>query len=574
MPTAALAEATPTTEPDTSEEPVARARRLAEHNLRQNLGVLATTQPDLSVPPLTAEGEWLFARDGSVSLLTSQGWWTGCSLPLRVAKQQLKSMEVAGPVACFLNPLHGAHLRVALDTLKPTQAVIAIVLDAGELPLILASTDFASDLQAHRLWLVAGDDWSRQLAQLLADRPGLATPQQFVRLSLPDVTRLDPVIAEAQSIFGDANQRRATAIDRLKTSWTPDHPGVQKLAVLGASRYRLLDDAAIALATAAGRPDLADRCVVIDADRPSSASTLALVEAATTCGGLVTADLARGDLPDVLPSRLPWITWMTVPRVPAAAAAGANDRLLVADPQWVTTAVAAGWRRDAVVEASWPLLAPIADDSPSDLPSRSTAEVVAVVADTLTLEPPAKLEEFSSHLLLWQAIRSDLANDPLAAGDDAEAYLHRIARRQGTDVATLDRRLFVAQLIWPAVAQGLAMLLLRAGCPLRLIGNGWDTSPDLAAVAAGDVRSREDLGRQLADVAAVVDVRPTVWRNGLYALPSLKDRQPLPVIRTAGRTAIAIRQDVSTALAGKLPRPAIPPSLDLSRVLTMLRREA
>lgn len=521
--------------------PNAEAVAQAALNLARNRRALAATQPALDIPDDLAKDNWTYARDGSLAILADDGWRDGCSLPLRAARQQLKSMAVPGPVACLLDPVHGAHLRVALDNLKPNQAVLAIVLNAADLPALLAAIDLADDIAAHRLWIVAGGDWAAQLRTLFADRRGLATPMQFVRLSMPDSARLDPVIAEAQNVFREVNDDRSAIAKRLVADWRP-HAGGERTAILAGSQFRLLDDAAVALGEIASGND---RCVAIDADNPVSASTLALVSAAVESGRLLTADVARGDLPDLLPIDLPWRTWVTTPRIPNAAAAGPNDKLLVADPAWRDKAIAAGWRDDAVEVADWPtsrLESPVAPGN-----------VIAVFADIKPLDAPEKLEEFSSHLLLWNSIRQELTENPLAAGDDADAWLAGRMRHYGVNDASLDRRLFVRDLIFPAAAVGIARSLLKHGVPLHLHGTGWDAFADLRQAATGAVISRREFSFAAASSAAILDIRPVNWRNALHT-------QYRPVIRTAGRTFAAIRHDISLALAGRLqPPPRLPP---------------
>ena len=150
-------------------------------NLAANLSAFART--DNTFDPSSAErldgaGEFLHARDGSLTHRTPAGWAAGCSLPRRAARQQLRTMDVGGPVACFLDPPHAADLRAALDRLTAAHAVVAVVLDAAALPVLLSCEDFSADVAAHRLWVVAGADWAARLRALFDRHPGLPTPSQ------------------------------------------------------------------------------------------------------------------------------------------------------------------------------------------------------------------------------------------------------------------------------------------------------------------------------------------------------------------------------------------------------------
>lgn len=564
------------------------ASAVARANFRAMADALGETQPtalDRGVLAAAVESlPWAYARDGSLTVRSPDGWWDGCSLPARASRQQLRTLDVGGPVACFLDPPHPAYLRTALDKLGPAQALIALVPDAATLPVLLAADDLSADVAAHRLWFVAGAEWPDQLRALFRDRPGLASPTQFVRLTLPDSGRLDPAIADCRQLLTDvASERTAMARDR-NAAWvarqprslagaagvaaidTPDDgstvsPSPLRLCVVTARTFRLNDDAGLALAEMAAGPDAAAAAGVrIDAlcgDDPASSSTFEMLRRATAGDALLTADFSRAELPDLLPAALPWVTWVTTPRVPPAASAGPNDRLILADPAWLPLARSAGWAAGAVTVGGWPgvPLPPAAVQGPH----------VAVLADTVSLDAPAKLEEFSSHRLLWNAIRDELSADPLAVGADVEAFLTTRLGRFDVDPATLDRRRFVRDLIEPAVAQTVVCRLVADGVAVRAHGAGWDAVPGLSAVACRPLASRAAMAEAARAAAAVLDVRPVSHRTGLHALGR-------PVVRCGGRTHLAIKQDIATALAGRAALPPAVPPISVALVGEVLRR--
>ncbi len=160
-------------------------------------------------------------------------WLTGSSLPRRAAAEMMQKLDILGAVACFLAPTHAAQLRIALDRLRPEQAVIALVPDANDLPFLLACDSFVREIEAHRLWFVAGEKWPESLEGLFADHPGLCTPMQFIRLPIADET-IDALIAPAQKVFGDATSDRSMTIRTLRDSYQR-----QNIAHLHRSRYTI-----------------------------------------------------------------------------------------------------------------------------------------------------------------------------------------------------------------------------------------------------------------------------------------------------------------------------------------------
>jgi hypothetical protein len=555
-------------------QPSPVARRAAEQNLRRNVAALRVTQSRLEIAadPLN----WTFARDGSITVREFGAWWAGNSLPARAAVQQLATLDARGPVSCFLDPPHAAHLRVALDKLTDSQAIMALVPQGRSLSVILGGEDLSTYITGHRLWFVTGDAWPQAMRELFAERPGLATPSQFIRLNLPNPERLDPLISAAREVIASIGAARANEAREITARWTP-RKSVQRCCVVTGRRFRLWNDSGLALVeTVAGDPSAVALC----SDDPLSASTHELLRSATQSDVLLTADFARADLPDLLPAMLPWVTWVTTPRIPSAAAAGPNDRLLLADPAWFDRAIAGGWRKDAIELAGWPEIFPSPGtpgegrerasasgaSCPSPLPNpppeyRGREAFVALIADTVSLDAPPKLDDFSSHRLLWNTIRDELLHDPLAAGTDAEAYLASRQRKFDVLDESLDRRLFIYGLIEPAITQAIVRRLIADGVQIQIFGRGWDALPEFAAHWKGVVDSRQKFAGIAASVSAILDTRSVAFRDQRHNLG-------LPVIRAAGRTILAVRQEISAALKGQLASPPAIPPIALSRVMT------
>jgi hypothetical protein len=264
-----------------------------------------------------------------------------------------------------------------------------------------------------------------------------------------------------------------------------------------------------------------DQIVHVYLDEPLHGSPLAMLSAAVGCNAMVTADVARADMTELLPREMPWVTWLTTPRAPAFAAAGPSDALLVTDAGWKQLAVDAGWPADRVELARWPDLPAIwAADS-----DRSSVDVIveppagmAIIADTWPLDAPERLNDFSSQRLLWNSIREELEAQPLIlAGTDPSSYLDDRLTRFSVSGEGLDRGLFVERLIVPCYGQGIARLLLGAGLPLQLYGGGWGDLSEFAAHAAGPIVSRAALREAVIGAAALVHVRPMTHAHPIEA---------------------------------------------------------
>lgn len=518
----------------------------AARNWAANSAALDKTQP--ATAALTAgdlpEVEWLLARDGALTaMLPGDRWWQGCSVPLAAARVMLRQMEIAGNVACFLSPVHAAQLHVALEMLEARQAVIALVPDRVTLWVMLHCRDFSEPIASHRLWFAAGPEWEQRLARLFVENPGLPTPAQFVRPILADPEHVDQLIAPAQKVFAAENTRRGDEIRRL-VARVPDTLPVARVCLVAPSRFRLWDCAPQALTNAVlgsgGNPVVAER---FDSDDSASASPLALASAIARCGAIVSADLARTDVPDVAPTDAPWVTWVTTPRIPSGGAVGPRDSLLLADPSWRKIAVERGWPADRVHDAAWPQIAR------ADPPGGG---VLALVADTQLLKPPKRIEDYSSHKLLWEGIADELLNDPFAIGNDPEGYLREKTARSQIDEEGFDRKLFLDRLITPAWQQGLARLLIREALPLRLWGKGWDEIEPLAPHAAGAVTSADAFDAIVTSAAALVHPLPSTTAHPIDSLGC-------PVLRAFGRTRRSFLHDARQA-QDRVLVPAEPPA--------------
>ena len=512
----------------------------AAANVRANLSALRETQPWLvdQVGAVAPDVFWIFARDGSLTAMSSgERWWSGCSLPVRAAKFMFRKLDIGGPVACFLDPLHAAQARVALDLLQPRQAVIAIVPELRALSILLHCDDFAAEIGGHRLWLVTGADWPGQMHRLLTENPGLPTPMQFIRPILADPEPADRLIAPAQKVFVEINATRAERVRAIISGVRPRQSQLPRLCLIAPSMFRLWEGAGECLAHLFEVPAFRTRGIAacrFDSDDPVSASPLALAMAASKCDCVVAANVARADAPGLVREGVPWITWISSPRIPPAGAP--QDCLILADGSWESNARRAGWGPAQVKTAGWPAKAVEGSNIPPTL---------AIIADTHPLDIPETVSSYSSHALLWEMIRDELGRDPFVLTDIEKFLGSRMLRLQIAE-AGFNRALFIERLIIPAYQQGIARALAGGGIPMRLFGNGWGQLPDLGNMAEGPIERREKFERAIEEIGVLVHAWPWAHAHPIDAVGR-------PVIRAFGRRRQAFLSEARAVTGGSLP---------------------
>jgi hypothetical protein len=408
-----------------------------------------------------------------------------------------------------------------------------------------------------------GDDWSDQLESLLNNLHGLPVPGRFIRTPDVDDEIAGPILSAAQPIFARHIQARAEQIARLRLEKpiapnTVDHNTVsRRVCLVAPSAFGLWEGASRQLAAIALGSYVADGSTApsiewtrVDPARPVQSAPLAIALAASACDAVVIADRGRSDNPHLLRDDIIWITWATTPRLPAFVPGSPDDRLLIADPAWRSSAIALGWPAANVSIACWPVRC-------KSKPATSAQGHLALVADVAQPQPPAFAEEFSSHRLVWEAIDAQLARDPFAVGDDLHAYLHSHLKRANIDPTTVDRAAFIEKLILPGFTIGLAGVLIRSGVPVRIFGQGWDQTA-FAERAGGAVRSQDQLDAIVAESAGLVRPWPIEFCQEI-------DAQGRPVL-SAGRSERDFLSRCRSLLAGKASASATedaPISLDM-----------
>lgn len=530
------------------------AERRAAANWAANLHALRITQPALLETSLELPEDlsWIFGRDGYMTARQDERWWNGCSLPLRAARLMFAKMEVTGGVACFLNPQHAAQIRVALDRLEASKAIIVLLRDQAWFRVALGCDDFSAEIASHRLWFAAGADWEAQLRQLLELNPGLATPMQFIRPIVADSTVHDGLVAPAQAIFSAENVQRNQQISMLRECTATRR--LNRVGVIAPSHFRLWDDAGAVLGAAmCSSPEGETTISLLDTDDPLRASTLALAGLGAECDAIVAANIGRSDLPPLLSENTPWITWVTHARIPAAPAQGARDGVLLSDPAMRQAALEAGWSSHRIGVASCPALL----KSELKVPDTFNSHLL-MLCDTRPLDPPEKLREYSSHSLLWEAITDEIRRDPFVVSN-AGQYLDDRRRGMQIDDGNLNASLFINHLILPAYAQSICRMLLEAGLAVQCWGCGWNELEEFRTFAGSPVTSRQ----QMLDLIERSSALLHPWPAGIHPI----DSALRPVLRAKGGREKFISV-ARLALAGKCPQsmPAADP-LNLKLVL-------
>lgn len=531
------------------------AERRAAANWAANLHALRITQPALleSSLELPENLSWIFGRDGYMTARQDERWWNGCSLPLRAARLMFAKMEVTGGVACFLNPQHAAQIRVALDRLEASKAIIVLLPDQSWLRVALGCDDFSAEIASHRLWFATGADWEAQLRQLLELNPGLATPMQFIRPIVADSTVHDGLVAPAQTIFNAENARRTQQISVLRER--KETQKSNRIGVIAPSHFRLWEDAGAVLGAAmSSSPEGEISVSLLDTDDPLRASTLALAELAAECDAIVTANVGRCDLPPVLSEKTPWITWVTQARIPAAPAQALEDALLLCDPAMRQAALDAGWSSSRIGIASWPSHS---IKNEIKVPVTFSSHLL-MLCDTRPLDPPEKLREYSSHSLLWEAIADEIGRDPFAVSD-VRRYLDDRRRGMQIDDGNFNASLFINHLILPAYAQSICRILLEAGLAVQCWGRGWNELEEFRGYTGGPVTSR----KQMLDLIEQGTALLHPWPSGVHPI----DSAARPALRAQGgrEKFVSIGR---LALAGKcVPSMPVADPLNLKQVL-------
>ncbi len=418
--------------------------------------------------------------------------------------------------------------------------MICLVPTFAALRFLLHCDDFSHELATNRLWFATGDQWAKMLQDLLRRYPGLPIPAQFIRTALTTDAAGGSLIEAAQGIFSAEAVRRQALVNSRHGTWRPRRASAPvRIGAVTPSQFRLWEGAGVTLCDCVNQAFEAAH--VHDTDDPLSASPLGLALAAEELDVLFLANLTRADLGVLIPRQVRCVTWWTSPSAPAAST-HADDLLLIADATWAEMVVKSGWDARQVKTAQWPTFAHQASAGAAGM-----GAPLVLIANTQVIETEPAME-LSSHRLLWQSIAAELAKDPFALGDDPARYLKQWRARMNIKEEEFDAARFFSGMILPAYQQGMARMLIEAGLPVHLYGEGWDRIADFAAHANGAVRSREDMRNAAAGACALIHVWPGL---GAHEMDSLGR----PVLRRPGRRRESFIREARAMTTSVVPPP-------------------
>ncbi len=530
------------------------ASTLAQQNWMRNHQALSRNQPNTaailgSIEP--ADLEWVYARDGTLTAIEPSGrWWGDCSVPLLAGRVLLKTLQAGPAGSCVLLPGNAGLLTAARERIGTCTPLFVIQPDVRIARMIFTCGDFSSQIDRHRLWTCTGPDWAQQLREIFAEHPGLATPMQFIRTRLAAEEVIAPLITAAQDVFSSVLTERTAQIAELNAH--PAERDPDRILLIGGTEFRLWDQGTSVLNDQLRQHSsgLGLRIHPFDTDDPMNGAPIALLGAANDCGAIVSANICRADSNQILPHEIPWISWMTIAGAPPFATAGPRDALILADPAWRSIARQAGWPDDRVKVCGWPVAGSIAAQSEAARSEAARSEL-AMIANTRSLEIPPAIAQFSSHRLLWELIEEELLDHPLIV-ERAEDYLTDRAGQLNITDDVLDRRAFVQELIIPAYQQGLARLLVKAGLPLALWGQGWEGLEEFAPLARGSLADRAAFDAAVAESAALVFCWPERAAHPI-------EMTGRPLVHRAGNDRGQFLRNAQRSLAGNPRRPPIEP---------------
>lgn len=536
------------------EFPVEDGKAFAEaaQNYHANLAALESIwcRTTLCVPETMPELEWLYARDGALSARHVDGQWlSSVSIPRRSADRMLGKAQVSGSSAVLIAPTHAQQIRVVLDRLTAQQVLIVIIGGEYMAGTILACADFSGDIRSKRLWLACGPDWPEELNAILEGNEGIAPPSMMIRVPGLNAENVDAILKPCEAILAQHSQNHRTQLNLLHSKPRfPRRPPAKVCVVTGG--FSLWDDASHLLGQLVS--NCSAKIVAVDASRGTNNSSLHLARVADGCDAIVTANISRSDLPQIVPENIPWLTWATQSRLPRAIPSATLDRLIIADASQLDAALAAGWDRSAISVGQ----------EPPRVSSLSRNPLPTIIADLPAINLPRSVEEMSSQRLVWEQIEAEITRNPFCLGKDPIGFVYAVAQQIGLGRAGFPIDTFHTGLVVPCFMRSLALALHGQGVRFAIYGSGWDVLPELSTHWKGPIRNQPELANALALANPLIDVWP-----GEAVHPARRAGRPL--LRPLGRDLSWLLREIKTAALKSAP-PATAPVLDLDQVLQSL----
>lgn len=525
------------------EHPVDATRAFAEaaKNFESNKSALEAVWPRgvLCLPETLPELEWIYARDGTLSARHVDGQWlSSVSIPQRAAQKMLGKAIVSGSSAVMLAPTHAQQIRVMLDRMTKQQVLIVIIPGEYIAGTILACHDFSADIRAQRLWLALGPDWPEELHAILDTHEGIAPPSMMIRVPGLNADAVERVQKHCETMLARHSTTHRTQLGLLQAK--PRYPQLppKKVCVIGGP-FKLWDDAAFLLAKASKELDLESN--VLDSSLGTQSSALLLARTVDGCDAVVTANLARTDLPQVAPHDVPWVTWVTNNRIPRNEPAARLDRLVVAHASQIAAAVDAGWPATSVSVGQEPIRCG----------STRRSALPAIIADLPRLTMPRSVEEMSSQRLVWDRVEHEVKRNPFCIGAQPSEYLCRIAQEIGLSRSSFPLELFQSSLLVPLFMRSLATVLASRGVKFAIYGDGWDAVPEVADRWKGTIETEAAFAEAVESTSILLDVWP-----GMSTHPARRAGKPM--LKPWGRDLTSVLREINRASLATMKQSEVP----------------
>ena len=560
------------------DQPAAQNETVGQNRARQNydcnlsvLELLRRQESNLLPHAFshTLDLEWVFGKDGFLTAMDSAGQWiAGCSFPKRAAMAMLKKLHLPGPVGCYLAPTHAGQIVAALEILSREQGIVVIVPELADLAFMLCCCDFSQDISDRRLFFVTSENWPQMLVQLFEQTPGLSTPSQFIRTPFTADEVVDLLIPQAEYAFKQINASRDTNVVQLKAGYRKIDAD-QKLLLVASSHFRLWEDEGHCLVQAVVPHETQSVTTPtalwhINPDNPADSSGYNLALAAAECGALVIPNRYRAQLPDVIADDVPVISWITQGHIGQYDSRYPQDGLILADENWAQIAITQGWPKERIRQGTWPV-EDIFETANGDIRPSVHPQNLGLIANMFLLDTPKSQLELSSHHVLWELIRHDIALDPFAIGSNINEFINRRMKKIGISEEGFDRAFFIDRLIVPAWQQAIVRLLIDAKIPLRIFGQNWDRLDGMAQHWHGLIQTRDEF--QTAKSSVSVLINPSIIRADHPVL-----HQGLPVIDAfVNQPSQWISRARSALNPGQHPTAARIPPVSLSTIHELLR---
>lgn len=534
------------------EFPIEQTRAFADaaRNYESNRAALEAVWPRtlLCLPESLPELEWLYARDGALSARHIDRQWFGqVSVPQKSAQKMLGKAIVTGSSAVLLAPTHAQQIRTVLNRMTRQQVLLVVLPGEFTAGVILACEDFSSEIRGQRLWIAAGPEWGEELIAILEKQDGIAPASMMIRVPGLNADTVERTLKPCEQILSKNSQTHRNHLTLLHTKPRQPSRPIRKLCVVTGS-FKLWDDAPFLLGQAITQTSL--KTVVLDSSIPTQCSALKVARSADGCDALLTANLARADLPLVIPANVPWITWVTGNRTPDYVQGATVDRLIVAEEVHYRAAIARGWPESQVLVGHEPVRAPAA----------SRTAQIAIFADLPSVTMPKSVEDLSSQRLVWDRVEHEVSQNALCIGSSPDEYLYRLADEVGIARSAFPLVLFRTELLVPTFIRAFAKQLHARGTRFSIHGSGWDALPELEPHARGPIESADAFAAALAGCSGILDVWP-----GEVAHPAR--RAGRPILKPWGRDWPALAREINRTSISTMNANAVGRPFDLQRVL-------